>query len=91
MTKKLIMGLVFCTLLPLTSMAQRLLQPMGRGVVVTYRKSTEWSVTASGGNGYLVSLCLQRIREFLLQRRELFGITRRKRLEPCGLYYPRKS
>ena len=55
MTKKLIMGLVFCTLLPLTSMAQRLLQPMGRGVVVTYRKSTERSVTASGGNGYLVS------------------------------------
>ena len=55
MTKKLILGLVFCTLFPLTSMAQRLLQPMGRGVVVTYRKSTERSVTASGGNGYLVS------------------------------------
>ena len=55
MTNKLMMGLVFCTLLPLTSMAQRLLQPMGRGVVVTYRKSTERSVTSSGGNGYLVS------------------------------------
>lgn len=55
MIKKLILGLVLCTLLPLSTMAQRLQQPMGRGVVVTFRKSTERSVTASGGNGYLVS------------------------------------
>ena len=46
---------VVCLMLPAESWAQRLQQPMGRGVVVTYRKTTERSVTSSGGSGYLVS------------------------------------
>ena len=55
MTRREFLGLMLWTLIPVVSMAQRLQQPMGRSVVVTYRKSTERSVTSSGGNGYLVS------------------------------------
>ena len=49
-----ILGMMWA-LLPAMAAAQRLQQPLGRGVVVTFRKSTERSVTSSGGNGYLVS------------------------------------
>lgn len=55
MTRRRFFVLILWMLIPMASMAQRLQQPMGRSVVVTYRKSTERSVTSSGGNGYLVS------------------------------------
>ena len=55
MVRSLFIGIMLWALLPVMTMAQRIQQPIGRGVVVTYRKSTERSVTSSGGNGYLVS------------------------------------
>ena len=55
MKKLLFLVLLAWLALPVEMLAQRLQQPMGRSVVVTYRKTTERSVTASGGSGYLVS------------------------------------
>ncbi|MBP5425007.1 MAG: cellulosome protein [Prevotella sp.] len=47
--------IIVCLGFSAESRAQRLQQPMGRSVVVTFRKSTERNVTSSGGSGYLVS------------------------------------
>ena len=46
--------LLLVAVMALPSLAQRLQQPLGRGVVATYRSGGR-SVTASGGTGYLIS------------------------------------
>ena len=55
MMNKLLLGLALWAMVPAVTLAQRLQQPMGRSVVVTFRKSSERSVTSTAGNGYLVS------------------------------------